>query len=97
MPPKTSAEMKEALHLVQQGLTGRAAAKQAGVREESLYRHPLYKAAKIDAGLNIESKLVGLSPDALLVANVFDGLNAENKKIARKYLVKLSMEQAKKP
>lgn len=44
MTAKTSAEMKEALRLVFAGMRGREAAKQAGVREESLYRHPDYKA-----------------------------------------------------
>ncbi len=44
MPPKTSAEMREALRLVMKGTPGREAAKQAGVREESLYRKPEYKA-----------------------------------------------------
>lgn len=43
MPAKTSAEMREALRLVMSGMTGRAAAAQAGVREESLYRRPEYK------------------------------------------------------
>ncbi len=43
MPPKTSAEMREALRLVMSGLSGRDAARQAGVREESLYRLPEYK------------------------------------------------------
>lgn len=44
MTAKTSAEMIEALRLVKSGMTGREAAKQAGVREESLYRRPEYKA-----------------------------------------------------
>jgi hypothetical protein len=44
MTAKTSAEMKEALRLIRTGMRGREAAKQAGVREESLYRHPDYKA-----------------------------------------------------
>lgn len=44
MTAKTSAEMREALRLVMAGMTGREAAKQAGVREESLYRRPEYKA-----------------------------------------------------
>lgn len=43
MTAKTSAEMREALRLVMTGLTGREAARQAGVREESLYRRPEYK------------------------------------------------------
>jgi len=43
MTAKTSAEMREALRLVMSGLTGREAARQAGVREESLYRRPEYK------------------------------------------------------
>jgi hypothetical protein len=43
MPPKVSSEMKEALRLVESGMTGRGAAKQAGVREESLYRNAEYK------------------------------------------------------
>lgn len=43
MPAKVSAEMKEALRLVMSGMTGRDAAKQAGVREESLYRSREYK------------------------------------------------------
>lgn len=43
MSPKISAEMKEALRLVKAGMPGREAAKQAGVREESLYRHAEYK------------------------------------------------------
>lgn len=41
--PKTSAEMREALRLVMTGMTGREAAKKAGVREESLYRRVEYK------------------------------------------------------
>lgn len=44
MTAKMSAEMKEAIRLVKSGLTAREAARQAGVREESLYRHPEYKA-----------------------------------------------------
>jgi hypothetical protein len=40
---KTSAEMREALRLVRAGLNGREAARQAGVREESLYRNAEYK------------------------------------------------------
>lgn len=48
MTAKTSAEMKEALSLVETGMTGRAAAKQAGVREETLYRHPAYKAIRAE-------------------------------------------------
>jgi hypothetical protein len=43
MTAKTSAEMREALRLVMSGLTGREAARQAGVREESLYRRAEYK------------------------------------------------------
>jgi hypothetical protein len=44
MTAKTSAEMRKALRLVMtKGMTGRDAAKKAGVREESLYRHPDYK------------------------------------------------------
>lgn len=43
MTAKTSAEMREAIRLVMAGATGREAAKQAGVREESLYRRPEYK------------------------------------------------------
>lgn len=46
MPPKTSAEMKEALRLVKAGMSGRDAAKKAGVREESLYRNAEYRAWK---------------------------------------------------
>lgn len=44
MTAKTSAEMRKALRLVMSGLTGREAARQAGVREESLYRRAEYKA-----------------------------------------------------
>lgn len=40
---KQSAEMREALRLVMSGLTGREAARQAGVREESLYRRVEYR------------------------------------------------------
>lgn len=43
MTAKTSAEMRNALSLVYAGMTAREAALQAGVREESLYRHPDYK------------------------------------------------------
>lgn len=43
MTAKTSAEMREALRLVMSGLTGREAARQAGVREESLYRRAEYR------------------------------------------------------
>lgn len=43
MTAKTSAEMREAMRLVMSGLTGREAAKQAGVREESLYRRAEYR------------------------------------------------------
>jgi hypothetical protein len=43
MPAKVSAEMKEALRLVMSGMAGRDAARQAGVREESLYRNQGYK------------------------------------------------------
>jgi hypothetical protein len=43
MTAKTSAEMREALRLVMSGMTGREAARQAGVREESLYRRVEYK------------------------------------------------------
>lgn len=46
MTAKTSAEMREAIRLVMSGLTGREAARQAGVREESLYRNAQYKAWK---------------------------------------------------
>jgi len=35
--------MREALRLVKSGMSGREAARQAGVREESLYRKPEYK------------------------------------------------------
>jgi len=38
--------MKKALQLVKTGATGRDAARKAGVREESLYRNPEYKAWK---------------------------------------------------
>jgi hypothetical protein len=48
MSPKMSAEMREALRLVKSGLSGREAAKQAGVREESLYRHAEYKALRME-------------------------------------------------
>lgn len=44
MPPKVSFEMKEALRLVKAGVSGREAARQAGVREESLYRNAEYRA-----------------------------------------------------
>lgn len=44
MAAKTSAEMRKAIRLVMAGATGRDAAKQAGVREESLYRNAEYKA-----------------------------------------------------
>lgn len=43
MTAKTSAEMREALRLVMTGMTGREAARQAGVREESLYRRAEYR------------------------------------------------------
>lgn len=43
MTAKTSAEMRKALFLVMSGMTGREAARQAGVREESLYRNAEYK------------------------------------------------------
>lgn len=46
MTAKISAEMREALRLVATGLTGREAAKRAGVREESLYRNAEYKALR---------------------------------------------------
>lgn len=47
MTAKTSAEMKEALRLVKTGMSGRDAAKKAGVREESLYRNKEYKEYRI--------------------------------------------------
>lgn len=46
MPPKISAEMKEAIRLAMTGISGRDAARQAGVREESLYRNAEYRAWK---------------------------------------------------
>lgn len=46
MPPKISAEMKKAVRLAMSGMSGRDAAKKAGVREESLYRNVEYKAWK---------------------------------------------------
>lgn len=49
MAAKTSAEMTEALRLVKAGMTAREAARQAGVREESLYRNSSYKELKAGA------------------------------------------------
>lgn len=50
MPPKVSAEMKEAIRLVRSGVTGTEAAKRAGIRVETLYRSPEYKQAKAALG-----------------------------------------------
>lgn len=46
MTAKISAEMKEAVRLAMSGMSGREAARQAGVREESLYRNAEYRAWK---------------------------------------------------
>lgn len=46
MTAKQSAEMRLAIRLVKQGMNGSAAAVKAGVRRESLYRHPEYKAIR---------------------------------------------------
>lgn len=46
MGAKISPQMLKALRLVKAGATGRDAARKAGVREESLYRNPDYKAWK---------------------------------------------------
>lgn len=55
MTAKISAEMREALRLVMAGATGREAARQAGVREESLYRNAEYKTWKASQAQRRES------------------------------------------
>lgn len=62
MTAKASAEMRKALRLVQTGMTAREAALQAGVREETLYRHPEYKAwreggSKVTESAEIDGEL----------------------------------------
>lgn len=57
MTAKTSAEMREALRLVMAGLSGREAARQAGVREESLYRRAEYKAFRAEQKSAIARKV----------------------------------------